>query len=172
MVQQLRIWAERNNPTSTPTSMKLLTYCVLPSVMVMSVALVGCSSFGTNRYQLDQRTDSAITKYYYAMESHQATSFSAFVSKLHVSRYYVYVGDRQFDPDLYLTRPQFAPGYSIQQIKQHGNRIYAIPIKTYVAEWPPTKIYYWIMFEREQKMYAIGLEEMRLSDFRQEYSEH
>lgn len=135
-------------------------------------SMVGCASFEARSYRLDERSDAAITKYYYAMESHRPISFSAFVAKIPIPHYYIYVGDRQLSPDLHLIAPKFSPGYSIQRIMQHGNRIYAIPIKTYHVELSPLFIFYWAIYERDGEVYAIGTQQMRFSHFRKEFTQH
>ena len=68
--------------------------------------------------------------------------------------------------------PKIARGFSINQIEQHGNNIYAIPIKTYVGPSSfATLIYYWVVIERDNKVYAMGFEEARLADFQRAFKQ-
>ena len=139
---------------------------------LLTFAFVGCASVPYDQYgYLNSKQRDAIEAYSKSRRIDKDESFSAFISRMGITKYYIYSYDRmQHSIWGLLGDPTVANGYSVHDMMRHGNRIYAIPLKSYYEEVPPKNIDFWLVAERNRKMYAIGYTSWILADFKKEFS--
>lgn len=136
-------------------------FCVLASSV-----LSGCSTSFMDPYAT---IDGKTKDYLYAFQKNKmrnnSLSFAEFARNAKIKTIYVHAGDTMSVRDVLTGIVALADGYTVEDITKNGNRIFAIPFRSYSEEVPPKKVDFWIAAERGNRMYLLSAPIWSLKDF-------